>query len=390
MNPPAHHPAESRRFSEYFPAEPRVEVSKRHERRSNQPFQPLPTPTGSPPYHLSLETVLPPPTMAAIQAAGRLVFHVSGDTGGIKTPQDQTIVAMHMVYDCETPDLAARPAFFYVLGDVVYFYGEAEHYYDQFYEPYVHYPSPILAIPGNHDGDVARHSSASSLAAFVENFCAPAPHLTAEAEDVPRDAMTQPNVYWTLEAPFVTIIGLYTNVPEGGEMGDDQIDWLDSELRNAPQDKALLLASHHPVYSLDDHHSGSAYMAEVLDRAFSRAQRIPDAILAGHVHNYQRFTRPRDGREVPYIVAGAGGYWHLHYLSKALDLPVSTPFDVPGSDVTLESYCDNRHGYLTLEVTANTLKGVYTPVPRLQEHWTDRLDPIDAFTLDLATHRLVR
>jgi acid phosphatase type 7 len=389
MDRPAAGAAGHRRFSEYAPAEPIAEITKIHERRANQPFRPLPKPTGPAPYHLSLEAVLPPSTIAAIQEAGRLVFHVAGDTGGIKTPQDQKIVAMHMVYDCETPELAARPAFFYVLGDVVYYNGEAGHYYDQFYEPYLHYPSPVFAIPGNHDGDIAPNSSVPSLAAFVENFCAEAPHLTPEAQDVPRDAMTQPNVYWTLEAPFVTIIGLYTNVPEGGEMDDDQIAWLESELRTAPRDKALLLASHHPVYSLDDFHSGSAYMAGVLDQAFARSHRTPDAVLTGHVHDYQRFTRHVRRRQVPYIVAGAGGYWNLHYLSKALGLPVQTPLRVPGSDATLESYRDNRHGYLTLEVAATTIRGRYTPVPRLHEHWTQRLDPIDTFTLDLRAHRLV-
>jgi phosphoribosylcarboxyaminoimidazole (NCAIR) mutase len=37
--------------------------------------------------------------------------------------------------------------------------------------------------------------------------------------------------------------------------------------------------------------------------------------MTGHVHNYQRFTRPLNGRDVPYIVAGAGGYWHLHTMA---------------------------------------------------------------------------
>lgn len=41
--------------------------------------------------------------------------------------------------------------------------------------------------------------------------------ITKDAGDAWRTAMIQPNVYWTLEAPFVTIIGLYTNLPEGGQ-----------------------------------------------------------------------------------------------------------------------------------------------------------------------------
>ncbi len=45
-----------------------------------------------------------------------------------------------------------KPAFLFHLGDVVYDFGEAQYYYDQFYEPYRNYPAPIFAIPGNHDG----------------------------------------------------------------------------------------------------------------------------------------------------------------------------------------------------------------------------------------------
>src|SRR5258708_3108768 len=60
------------------------------------------------------------------------------------------------------------------------------------------------------------------------------PRLTKEAGDVSRDAMTEPNVYWTLETPFATVVGLYTNVPEGGWLDDKQIAWLTGELSVAP------------------------------------------------------------------------------------------------------------------------------------------------------------
>ena len=56
---------------------------------------------------------------------------------------------------------------------------------------------------------------ADSLKGFKRNFCAQAAVRLPEADDAPRPAMTQPNVYWTLLTPMVTIIGLYTNVQEG-------------------------------------------------------------------------------------------------------------------------------------------------------------------------------
>jgi 3',5'-cyclic AMP phosphodiesterase CpdA len=148
---------------------------------------------------------------------------------------------------------SANAAFFYHLGDVVYYNGEASGYYEQFYDPYLRYDAPIFAIPGNHDGD-ALPEEGPSLAAFVDNFCAPTPLITQEAGEAQRHAMTQPNVYWTLQAPYATIIGLYTNVPVGGQLDNDQIAWFQAELQAAPQERALIVAMHHPIYSFDTFH----------------------------------------------------------------------------------------------------------------------------------------
>ncbi len=136
-------------------------------------------------------------------------------------------------------DVSGNPSFFYHLGDVVYYAGETENYYSEFYEPHRLYPAPIFAIPGNHDGDVDPLAPEPSLSAFVRNFCAQAPVHTPEAKDVPRDAMTQPNVYWTLETELATIIGLYSNCPEGGQLSEPQTTWFESELKGAPTDRAV-------------------------------------------------------------------------------------------------------------------------------------------------------
>ncbi|HET8842912.1 MAG TPA: metallophosphoesterase [Ktedonobacteraceae bacterium] len=365
-----------------------LQLNVLHPRQSNQTPQPLPAPTGRFPYHLALDAILTSEQMQAISSAQRLIFHIAGDTGGVKSPQAQRIVAGHMEKDFDSPGAATHPAFFYNLGDVVYYYGEASQYYSQFYEPYQLYPAPILAIPGNHDGDVL-NNSAPSLAAFVENFCASNPHLTNEAGDVARDAMTEPNVYWTLDTPFVTIIGLYTNVPEGGWLDAQQIAWLSSELSNAASEKALIVAMHHPIYSADIMHSGSQYMSNILENAIAQSGRYPDMVLAGHVHNYQRFTRNVAGRELPYIVAGAGGYWHLHAMSKDTQgQTIKPPYPVPDTDVTLENFCSDRHGYLLMEATPSALKGSYYTVPRPQESWSAPAQLHDTFTLDLQAHKL--
>jgi hypothetical protein len=352
-----------------------------------QPFQPLPPPTGTAPFRLPLDDVLPAPRIREIEAAGKLVFHMAGDTGGFQSPQPQRIVAMHMEQDFAAGNPGDRPSFFYHLGDLVYHYGEAVNYSPQFYDPYQHYPAPIFAIPGNHDGNV-HDPGVASLDAFVRNLCAPAPQHTADAGDAVRDAMTQPNVYWTLEAPFVTIVGLYTNVPEGGQLDDAQIAWFANELHEAPAGKAVIVAMHHPIYSLDDEHGSSAYMAGVLDGAVQQTGRMPDLVCSGHAHSYQRFTRTTQGRQIPFLVAGAGGFWNLHYLMGHSE-SIPTPFPVPGTDATLEGYKDDRHGYLRLEVGPHTIKGDYFSVPRPQESWHGPAERVDGFTLDLAQHRLI-
>lgn len=378
----------NRRFSvRPSPADGLV-IRRTQESLSNQPPKPLPAPTGSAPYHVSLDNVLTPAQIQAIRSSGKLIYHIVGDTGGIKAPQAQEIVVMHMENDLGLADPTARAAFFYHLGDVVYYYGQASEYYSQFYEPNTHYAAPIFAIPGNHDGDLI-DTSVPSLAAFVENFCASEPRLTPEAGDSGRDAMTQPNVYWTLDTPFITFVGLYTNVPEGGWVDANQVAWLESELTSAPQDKALIVAMHHPIYSADTFHSGSVYMGQLLDQAIQKTNRIPDAVFAGHVHNYQRFTRSLNGRDISYVVAGAGGYWNLHYMLKPQGAPIKTPYPMPDAGVTLESYCDDRHGYMLMEVTAQTLKGEYFSVPRPQESWRGPAQLVDSFTLDLKQHRMV-
>ncbi len=215
------------------------------------------------------------------------------------------------------------------------------------------------------------------------------PVITKDAGDTHRHAMTQPHVYWILEAPFATFIGLYTNVPEGGRLDDAQIAWFASEMVNAPTDKALIVAMHHPCYSADLYHAGSQYMVQQLEQAIQSSGRVPDAVLSGHVHNYQRFTRTINGREVPFIVAGAGGFWSLSSMQKDDNgNPLKTPYHFSDLGVTLSSFCDDHYGYLLMEVSPHTLKGQYFAVPGLREVRGTPVQRIDTFTHDLKAHKL--
>jgi hypothetical protein len=296
------------------------------------------------------------------------------------------------------------PAFLYHLGDVVYYYGEPSQYLAQFYEPYMHYRAPIFAIPGNHDGEPPLDSKFSpetskSLEGFVRNFCAPVAELKADAGSVSRHAMTQPNVYWTLETPFVFLIGLYSNVPEGGVILQDQLDWLANELSTAPKEIPVIVSLHHAPFSLDSHHAGSLQMVNALDNAFARSGRVADAVFAGHVHNYQRFTRRSDAsggrtRDVPYLVAGAGGFYDLNYMQKAQDGgQLEVPMVMPGEpDVTLENYCQSRLGFLRVKVDSitKTIRGEYYAVSTPDRYGDVLTQQLDVFELDYVQHKLTK
>jgi len=389
---------------------------------AKQIFEPLPVPLGTPPYHFDLETVLPGITAEAA-TLGKLVLHCVGDTGGVKSPQFQENVAAAMKNDLALPD-ATRPRFFYHLGDVVYFNGQIPDYYDQFYEPYDHYAPPILAIPGNHDGDPI-NAQQVSLDGWVRYFMQATPGVQPESKDAPRVTLSLPNVYFTLNAPFVTIVGMYTNVPEGGSVDSVQQQWLTNELATAPMDKALIVALHHPIYSFDAYHSGSAAMADVVEKAINDSRRVPNMVLSAHVHDYQRIEKqvvpgtaaaadaasaavgepeqkkhkkhkggggdapvptptpapvptpsptpvpaPVAGAagKTPFLVAGNGGYYNLHKLSSAVGTTD------PATGATMLYGQDSHWGYMTLTVDAETISGVTTTVPNAGETTTPAVD----------------
>src|SRR5712692_593542 len=346
-----------------------------------QPFRNLPPPTGQVPFHLSLGAVLSQQAMQTIKDAGRMNFHCVGDTGGVNTPTQIENVASFMERDFSGTDVSVHPSFFYHLGDVVYYDGETANYYPEFYEPYNTYPAPIFAIPGNHDGDVNPQTGETTLQGFVNNFCARVPAHRPEAQDALRDAMTQPNVYWTLDTPLGTIVGLYSNCPEGGELRPDQIAWLESELKKAPASKALIVAVHHPVYSAYGAHPGSQHLYSVLDNACTKTGRVPHLVRSGHVHYYQRFTGSLAGKQLPFIVAGAGGYnAKLHTLAQVFHTS-KLPISMTGSGGVLESFCDSNHGYLLVRAAQKSVQCDYFAVPDPGAAPKAALKPFDSVTV---------
>jgi hypothetical protein len=345
--------------------------------------------------------------VAEIQKAGRIVFHSVGDTGNVQGPEAQNAVADKMESDFDETDPRFVPSFFYHLGDVVYSFGEAAYYYDQFYDAYRNYPAPIFAIAGNHDGMVAPNSTAETLAAFLENFCAAGqpPHRTPESGELSRTAQVQPGVYFTLEAPFVRILGLYSNCLEdpgviaGDSLGTVQLDFLRAAFDRIKAENyagAVLIAVHHPPYvaatlsrSNFGKHGGSPEMNAQIDAVCAEKGVWPHAVLSGHAHNYQRFSRYKDGRETPYIVAGNGGHAHNALTRKgqpALRVPAPQPSSSVGGDqIVFESYDDQEYGYLRLLVDTEQLRIEYHPASDGEAAKT----PDDSVTVSLSTHKMI-
>ena len=326
-------------------------------------FQPLPAPPGSYPFHLDLEKVIPGLPL------NKLVFHLCGDTGGMQPSLFKYGVAAEMTRQCREAGFTEdRPQFFFHLGDVVYNYGQAEQYYSQFFDPYQHYPGPIFAIPGNHDADIdpVDPLQPQSLDAFIKVFCDSEPRPISFASDSERTSNIQPNIYWTLKTPLADIIGLYSNVPRFGTITGEQKKWFIEELKRTGRSKdkkALILCLHHAPYSADTNHGSSRNMQLFLNSAFEEARVTPDIVFSGHVHNYQRFSKKfPDGKKVPFIVSGAGGYAELHTIARQGD-PAFPDASNQLNNVQLEKYCDNAHGFLkiTLEKTSErfVLNGDY-------------------------------
>lgn len=359
------------------------------------PFQPLPEPNGPAPYRYDLSQLLSAGDVNAITSAGVLVAHFVGDTGDYRGQQQDFVAAM-LTQDAQNSPAGKTPAFFYHLGDVVYFAGDVDKYAANFYETYKDYPGFIVAIPGNHDCqpddplDGPVDPNKKPLDGWVQNFMAANPgQLGSLQTGSGRTQLDLPNVYWTFTTPFATIIGLFSNVSETqGEFHQDQIDWFVGELKAANPKLPLLVTVHHPPFSGDTDHSGSTVVDKVLFSSFKSAGRYPDLILSGHVHNYQRFTNTVEGPDgtlqIPCIVAGAGGYTTLGKLPKINGSYPGVPLPVSDT-LTLEQYDHNNFGFLRLEISKTQIVGSYWSAPYSAGSQPEA-QQVDAFVIDVVNN----
>jgi hypothetical protein len=358
---------------------------------------PAPTRAGAPP-NLDLADFLPTDVLNAIKASGAISFHAVGDTGAAKVDKfdspaskakavaQEASVSDSMVADVNNGGSTA-PAFFFHLGDVIYNFGEDKYYYDQFYEPFRAYDRPIFAIPGNHDGMVYGKNTNSpdikSLEAFQTNFCTPKEGTSPDAGGLIRTTMTQPAVYFTLDAPFLSIIGLYSNVLEGPgvissqgknhfPIGDEQLAFLESELKRLKPKRdageiAVIIAVHHPPLSADSVKGGSSGEQADIDSCCKAAGLYPDAVISGHAHLYQKFSRTFGGKETPYIVSGSGGFAATTPRTGLPNAPITV------GDHTLIAKPLVEFGYLTINTDGKKLTLIFNTPTKNGGQETDRV-----------------
>jgi hypothetical protein len=368
-----------------------------------------------------------PADVQAIQKAGQIVFHAIGDSGASSTGKlsNEENVADHLTNDFHTSAGANRPAFLFHLGDIIYNFGESQYYYDQFYEPFRNYPAPIFAVPGNHDSFMIPGTTAANapLVTFTRNFCATSPVVTTEAGSLHRTATTQPGVYFALDAPFVRIIGLFSNALEdpgliSSQKGqkttwpgvpDTQLAFLTAQLTNIKAQNftgAVLIAVHHPPFSYATNkggggtHVGNTLMLREIDTVCQAQGVYPHAFLSGHAHNYQRYTRKVSfagkNYSVPFIVAGDGGF-NVKSIVYASGGSAPAP-PAPGTQVnyldpnpvvkatglTIDQYDQTNYGYLRIMVNNTQLRIEFHPARK------GGVAPAsDTVKVDLASHAVV-
>ena len=167
-----------------------------------------------------------------------------------------------------------------------------------------------VAPPAGSAGNPTPGDPNLSLSAFYANFCTAGFQHSSDGVGISRKTMIQPGVYFTLQAPLVRILGIYSKMlenpgvissttnPKTGKanfpgISDVQLTYLEAALTRVKKDRfagAVILAVHHPPYTFGKHIT-SLVMLKEIDAICAKVGVWPHAVLSGHAHNYQRFTR---------------------------------------------------------------------------------------------------
>jgi hypothetical protein len=189
---------------------------------------------------------------------------------------------------------------------------------------------------------------------------------------------------------------------------DYQLAFLTAQLQQIKASNyqgAVIVAVHHPPFTYSPQkggsgggrHYGSPVMLAEIDAICQQTGVYPHAVISGHAHNYQRYTRSLKfagkNYSVPFIICGDSG----HNVSALTRSTFGKNVPEPGDNIDV-SYMDgskvvqstglklNRHdqqnsGFLRVKVTAKQLTITFNPVSK-----TGAAARTDTVTVDLAAH----
>jgi hypothetical protein len=93
-------------------------------------------------------------------------------------------------------------------------------------------------------------------------------------------------------------------------------------------------------------------MADVLENAIRDTGRVPNLVLSGHVHDYQRIEKTiAPGVATPFIVCGHGGYHNLHAIHSA------NGSVAPDTGAVLKYGADTVWGAMTVTIDKKSISG---------------------------------
>jgi Calcineurin-like phosphoesterase len=257
--------------------------------------------------------------VVGVERDGPFSFLVMGDTGEGDGSQ-LAVVPPLLVH-------ARDAAFLFICSDVIYPAGGIDDYLPKFFRPYVDFPAPIYAIPGNHDwyddatgfmywfcgqthAPERPRGRPFSKAWIRDRLWRRAPRPGANVGEVgklhrpPGQVLRQPGPYFAIDVGELRLVGIDTGIT--GTIDRDQATWL-REVSKGDRPKILLTGK--PIY-VDGRYRPGVIEGErgTVDDVVRDPEHHYIAAIGGDIHNYQRYpVRLDDGRTIVYLVSGGGG-----------------------------------------------------------------------------------
>jgi predicted phosphodiesterase len=118
-------------------------------------------------------------------------------------------------------------------------------------------------------------------------------------------------------------------------MSEDQLKWLEKELRDSNSDWKICFF-HHPIYSSGARHGSDVELRKVLEPLF--IQHGVDVVFSGHEHFYERL-KPQNG--ISYFISGSAAKLRRHNIRRS-ELSAKG-FDEDYSFMLVEMLGDEMH-----------------------------------------------